>query len=141
MIHYLSEHPEYRDRLQFSINLSGRSISSEGFHRFLVQLLNSESVDATGLCFEITETAAVKDVAKSIEFISLIKQIGAPPEPAKDRDLRRALIAIAVGAGFLALGFAIPEDEATQIFGGFASFPIFIGLAYLAMHFFGSKDK
>ncbi len=71
----------------------------------------------------------------------LIKQIGSPPEPAKDRDLRRALIAIAIGAGFLALGLTIPEEEATQIFGGFASFPIFIGLAYLAMHFFGSKDK
>ncbi len=71
----------------------------------------------------------------------LIKQIGAPPEPPKDRDLRRALISIAVGAGFLSLGFAIPEDEATQVFGGLASFPIFIGLAYLAMHFLGSKDK
>ncbi len=77
VINYLSEHPEYQDRVQFSINLSGRSIGSEGFHRFLVQLLNSEEVDATALCFEITETAAVKDVAKSIEFIRVIKQIGA----------------------------------------------------------------
>ena len=71
----------------------------------------------------------------------LIKQIGAPQAAPKDRDLRRALIAIAVGAGFLALGFAIPEDEAKRVMAGFASFPIFIGLAYLAMHFLGSKEK
>ena len=71
----------------------------------------------------------------------LIKQMGAPAEAPKDRDLRRALIAIAVGAAFLAMGFAIPEEEAMQVFGGIASFPIFIGLAYLAMHFLGSKDN
>lgn len=71
----------------------------------------------------------------------LIKQMGAPAEPPKDRDLRRALISIAIGAAFIALGAGIPEDEATQIFAGLASFPIFIGLAFLAMHFLGSKDN
>jgi diguanylate cyclase (GGDEF)-like protein/PAS domain S-box-containing protein len=77
VIRWLAANPQLDGKIQFSINLSGRSIGSTSFHRFLVQLLESESVDVTSLCFEITETAAVKDVEKSIEFIRIIKQLGA----------------------------------------------------------------
>ena len=69
----------------------------------------------------------------------LIKQIGTPAAP-RDRDLRRGFVSLAIGAAFVSLGFAIPEDEAFQIFVGIASFPIFIGIAFLLMHFLGSKD-
>ncbi|MEM6513331.1 MAG: DUF6249 domain-containing protein [Pseudomonadota bacterium] len=72
----------------------------------------------------------------------LIKQIGAPPEPPKDRDLRRALLAIAIGAAVFVFGFVIPDgDEAAKVMGGLAAFPTFIGLAYLAMYFLGTKQK
>ena len=73
----------------------------------------------------------------------LIKQMGAPAEPPKDRDLRRALIAIAIGAAFLVFGFSLPDsgDNAPRAMAGIATFPIFIGLAFLAMHFLGSKEK
>lgn len=77
VIRWLAANPQLNDKIQFSINLSGRSIGSTSFHRFLVQLLESEAVDVTSLCFEITETAAVKDVEKSIEFIRIIKNLGA----------------------------------------------------------------
>ncbi len=77
VIRWLAANPQLDGKIQFSINLSGRSIGSTSFHRFLVQLLEDESVDATSLCFEITETAAVKDVEKSIEFIRIIKKLGA----------------------------------------------------------------
>ncbi len=73
----------------------------------------------------------------------LIKQIGAPPEPPKDRDLRRALLAIAIGAALFIFGYVIPDggDEAAKVMAGLAMFPFFIGLAYLAMYYLGSKDK
>lgn len=77
VIRWLAANPQLAGLIQLSINLSGRSIGSANFHRFLVQLLETESVDATSLCFEITETAAVKDVEKSIEFIRVIKNLGA----------------------------------------------------------------
>jgi diguanylate cyclase (GGDEF)-like protein/PAS domain S-box-containing protein len=77
VIRWLVANPQLDGKIQFSINLSGRSIGSTSFHRFLVQLLESEPVDVTSLCFEITETAAIKDVEKSIEFIRTIKNLGA----------------------------------------------------------------
>ncbi len=77
VIHWMVKHPEVSKDLFFSINLSGRSIGSLSFHRFLEQLLQTELVDPRRLCFEITETAAVKDVEKSIEFIRIIKKLGA----------------------------------------------------------------
>jgi len=75
--HWMIKNPQASKDLFFSINLSGRSIGSTSFHRFLEQLLQSDLIDPRRLCFEITETAAVKDVEKSIEFISMIKSMGA----------------------------------------------------------------
>jgi len=77
VVHWLAKHHDVKDQVMFSINLSGRSLGSAGFHQFLEQLLNTDLVDASCLCFEITETAAIKDVEKSIEFIKTVKALGA----------------------------------------------------------------
>lgn len=69
-----------------------------------------------------------------------IKQIGEPPRAA-DRDLRRGLVSLALALGFATLGVVIPEDEATQVLLGVASFPFFIGLAFIIMHRFGNKNE
>ena len=61
----------------FSVNLSGRSIGSQTFHKFLRESLTAADIDITQLCFEITETAVVNNVEKSVEFINSIKQLGA----------------------------------------------------------------
>lgn len=71
----------------------------------------------------------------------LIAQIGSPPPPARDRDLRRAAIAFAIGGGFIGLGFGVADADATRAMTGVASFPILIGVAFLVMHFFGSKES
>ena len=63
-------------KVMFSINLSGRSISSPTFHNFLREALSSSNVDMRALCFEITETAVVDNVERSVEFINSIKQLG-----------------------------------------------------------------
>jgi EAL domain-containing protein (putative c-di-GMP-specific phosphodiesterase class I) len=60
----------------FSINLSGRSIGSQSFHKFLHDSLTNSNIDIEKLCFEITETAVVDNVEKSVEFINSIKQLG-----------------------------------------------------------------
>jgi hypothetical protein len=57
------------------------------------------------------------------------------PKPAKDKDLRLALIWIAIALAMGIFGFMVPDDdeEVALIFAGMASFPFFIGLAYLIM--------
>ncbi|MDH5352868.1 MAG: EAL domain-containing protein [Gammaproteobacteria bacterium] len=61
----------------FSINLSGRSIGSDTFHQFLRESLVDSELDLSNLCFEISETAAVDNIEKSVEFITSIKKFGA----------------------------------------------------------------
>lgn len=69
----------------------------------------------------------------------VIERLGTPPAPA-NRDLRRGIISIAVAVGFVALGFAIPEEDALRPMLGLASFPAALGLGFLLMHKLASKD-
>lgn len=57
------------------------------------------------------------------------------PKPAKDKDLRWALVWIALALGMAVFGMAIPDDdnEAQMVFMGMAAFPLFLGIAYLIM--------
>ncbi len=77
MIEWLRKNHNEIEGKMFSVNLSGRSIGSETFHRFLEKSLTESEIDLKNLCFEITETAAVSNVEKSVEFITSIKQLGA----------------------------------------------------------------
>lgn len=59
-----------------SINLSGHSIGNSEFARCLGELLRSYPSIARRVCFEITETAAVADLNRAIEFIHFTKSYG-----------------------------------------------------------------
>ena len=69
----------------------------------------------------------------------LIDRLGHPKAP-KDRDFRLGVIWIAVAVGIAILGFAIPEEEATQPLLGIAGFPFVIGIAYLVLNKFAKQD-
>ncbi len=60
-----------------NINLSGFSIGQKNFKDFLLKAINETKIKANKLCFEITETAAVKDFSKANAFIQAVKQTGA----------------------------------------------------------------
>ena len=77
VLSWLQRNQEKIPDIMFSINLSGRSIGSQTFHNFLRETLSSTSVDLRALCFEITETAVVDNVERSVEFIKSIKKLGA----------------------------------------------------------------
>lgn len=72
----------------------------------------------------------------------LIKAIGAPKQP-QHVDLRRGVILIASAAAIMLFGMAVGsyEDEGLAVFLGIAAFPGLIGLAYLAFHFMGLRDR
>ena len=63
------------------------------------------------------------------------------PRPHEDRDLRLALIWIAVGAGLTLFGIAMGdiEREARTVFLGISAFPFSLGVAFLIMWRFAER--
>lgn len=59
-----------------AINLSGQSLSQEGFLDFVINQIKHHKVDAKQLCFEITETAVITHLNKARQFIQALRAIG-----------------------------------------------------------------
>ena len=59
-----------------SINLSGQSLGDAPFMAFVLQSLESSGVPADKLCFEITETAAIRNMHTATHFIDTLRQRG-----------------------------------------------------------------
>ncbi len=59
-----------------SINLSGLSLSDESFLEFVEKTLDESGFPCTKLCFEITETAAISNLARATIFIKRLKEKG-----------------------------------------------------------------
>jgi EAL domain-containing protein (putative c-di-GMP-specific phosphodiesterase class I) len=59
-----------------SINLSGEALGDEGFLVFLSDRLRRSSFPSERLCFEITETSAVRDLARAQRFITQLRGFG-----------------------------------------------------------------
>ncbi len=78
--HFLEEYTSHfispPTNTQYSINLSGASISNHKFIAFLKKILEKNASFAHTLCFEITETAAITNLEEALEFIYFLKKIG-----------------------------------------------------------------
>jgi diguanylate cyclase len=75
---WMSQHPGKFDHVEcVSVNLSGQSISDSAFHEYIAELLRSLQIDATKLCFEVTETAAVTNLEAARDFVYTLRQFGA----------------------------------------------------------------
>jgi len=59
------------------INLSGNSLSDDGFFSFIREKLEQYQIDPSLICFEITETATISRLNSAVTFIKDIKNIGA----------------------------------------------------------------
>ena len=59
-----------------AINLSGQSIGDRAFHRDVVQLLQEVPVDPRKVCFEVTETSAITNLADATAFIQSMRGLG-----------------------------------------------------------------
>lgn len=58
---------------QCNINLSGQSLGNRDFSRFLFKAISESEVPSSILCFEVTETAAIANLASAIRFIRALK--------------------------------------------------------------------
>lgn len=63
-------------QLQYAVNLSGQSLGADQFLQFVKEQLEVYSVDPRRLCFEITETVAVSNLAKAQNFMRELKALG-----------------------------------------------------------------
>jgi len=74
----LAEHPDIvRDAgAVFSVNLSGQSLSDDDILEFIEQEIEVAGLPATSLGFEVTESAAVSNLAKAQQFISALRENG-----------------------------------------------------------------
>jgi EAL domain-containing protein (putative c-di-GMP-specific phosphodiesterase class I) len=59
-----------------AINLSGQSINDERFLAFLIDQIKGTGVMPHKVCFEITETSAISNLANASNFIKAIKSLG-----------------------------------------------------------------
>ncbi len=59
-----------------AINISGHSLGDDNFLEFCVAKIIENKVPANKLCFEITETAAISNLASARDFISELKSRG-----------------------------------------------------------------
>ena len=61
---------------RFAVNLSGQSLGDDDFLAFVEEELDNSTLPPTALCFEITESAAVSNVAKAQHLIDSLSQHG-----------------------------------------------------------------
>ncbi len=61
---------------QIAINLSGNSLSDHDLQDFILREFDASGMSPERVCFEITETAAISNLAKASEFISSMKTNG-----------------------------------------------------------------
>lgn len=60
----------------FSINLSGQSLGDDDIFEFIEEEIRHSGLPSSSLCFEITESAAVSNLAKAQIFIDRLREHG-----------------------------------------------------------------
>jgi len=73
----LADNPDFMDNIHFiSINLSGPSLTNEAMLTFIIDKLTKLKINPEKICFEVTETVAISNLNKAINFISMLKKMG-----------------------------------------------------------------
>lgn len=62
--------------IEFSINLSGQSLGDPKFMNHCISQIAECAVDTNKICFEITETAMIKNLSHAIRSISTLRGLG-----------------------------------------------------------------
>lgn len=85
---------------------------------------------------ETLKAAIEKGQPLPTEVVDAISS-GAKVPPSPQRDLRTGIVWLGVGVGLAAMGWALnfEDPDATWPMIGISAFPIFIGLAFVAMYF------
>jgi len=60
----------------FSINVSGQSVSDANFTAFVIDQIEKSGLPPQSICFELTETSAISNLTRAIEFINTLREKG-----------------------------------------------------------------
>lgn len=60
----------------YNLNLSGKSLSEEGFLEFMLEQIKLSGISPERICFEITETAAISNLGSASSFIRVMRKKG-----------------------------------------------------------------
>lgn len=72
-----AENPEFLSSTYLcTLNLSGQSVAEPDFLNYVIHRLKEFSLPGDKFCFEITETAAISNLANASKFIHCIKEFG-----------------------------------------------------------------
>ena len=69
-------HPSGPDLQLATINLSGASIEDDGLATLVLDLLERYRIDPSRVCFEVTETVAVRNLSQVTRFIERLRGVG-----------------------------------------------------------------
>jgi EAL domain-containing protein (putative c-di-GMP-specific phosphodiesterase class I) len=76
-LRWLVSEADEREKLELcSINLSGQSLGDDKFLPFVIDQFHRSGLDASKICFEITETAAIASFSQANRFIHALKELG-----------------------------------------------------------------
>lgn len=77
LFRWLADNPLTSDRIGIcAVNLSGQTLGDLNFHNEVIALLEGSNVRADRICFEITETSAIANLANATLFMQRLKQHG-----------------------------------------------------------------
>jgi len=60
----------------YAVNLSGASLSDRGFHDQMMETVEHPAFDQIELCFEITESAAIRDLDRAVALMERLRRAG-----------------------------------------------------------------
>jgi diguanylate cyclase (GGDEF)-like protein/PAS domain S-box-containing protein len=75
-VHLAAAQAQRGQPAELSINLSGQSLSEDQFLDFVIRQIERSGVRPEHLCFEITETAAINNMARAVRFMTSIRRLG-----------------------------------------------------------------
>jgi diguanylate cyclase (GGDEF)-like protein len=64
------------DIARFAINLSGQSLQDAAFLPFVIEQIKATKIPAGVVCFELTETATIGNLAKAQDFMRSLQELG-----------------------------------------------------------------
>jgi EAL domain-containing protein (putative c-di-GMP-specific phosphodiesterase class I) len=70
------QHAHQTDGQIWTINLSGQTLTDDKFYQFVIEKKDKYQINATTICFEITETAAVANLSSASELITKLRDQG-----------------------------------------------------------------
>ena len=74
--HFMARTEELKSIKTIAINLSGHSLTDNDLETFIINKLTLSQIPANKICFEITETAAIKNINRARLFMNNIKALG-----------------------------------------------------------------